>query len=298
MSNQLSPEQQSQIARRIGELDQQIAPLDAAIQSINAQLPAARGKKKSELEGQRAAALEQRATLLQEANTLRGQIGLPMIIASSASVQYPATPVAVAPKKRGRGCLYSILGVVVFLVVASLLTRNNSEATTTGTTATQAPVSNAAVTAIANSPTVAATTAPSQPKIGEDVRVGDVRWRVIAAANEGDTIKAATAGFEDAKTAATFVRVRVEVENLSKEPLSFTSVELRDGQSRTFRASTDIKVFMAIPDAERCSLATLSPNIPKTCQFIFEVPTDATGMTLQAGDLAPFGDDASISLGF
>ena len=133
--------------------------------------------------------------------------------------------------------------------------------------------------------------------IGSDVRVGDVRWKVLTAANEGQTLKSDDGFADDLTTAGVFVRVSFEMENLSKDNLTFSGIDLIDDQGRTFSASSD--AYMFITDNMGCTfLDNLNPNIPKQCQVIFEVAPGATGLKVKVGDLSMFGDaEQAINLG-
>jgi hypothetical protein len=163
--------------------------------------------------------------------------------------------------------------------------------------ATSAPV--AAVTAAPAAPAVTAapTAAPQAATVGQDVKVGDVRWKVLSAKDEGKTLKSDNQYIKDKTTAGKWIRLRVEVENQSKDQLLVTGVDLKDDKDRTFKASSEVYAGF-IPDTESCPLAQLNANVPKTCQFLYELPADAKGLHAIVGDLKPFGaKDAAITLG-
>ena len=140
-------------------------------------------------------------------------------------------------------------------------------------------------------------------KLGSDAKVGAVRWNFSEATNVGNTLPKgdASAGdfAQEAKTSGTFVKVRVEIENTGADQLSFTSVDLKDSQGRTFKSSSDFNVLTHIPNEEQCFLKQLNPNIVKTCTAYFEVPAGVTNLQAVIGDLAPFGEeDGYVDLGF
>ena len=103
------------------------------------------------------------------------------------------------------------------------------------------------------------TAAPTAHRVGEDVRVDEVRWKVLEAADLGQTLKSDDQFVEDKTTSGRFVRVRFELENLSKDMLTFVGLDLVDEQGRTFKPSSD--VFQFIPNEEACVLENLNPNV-------------------------------------
>lgn len=131
-------------------------------------------------------------------------------------------------------------------------------------------------------------------QIGQDVIVGKVRWKVLAAEDLGAELKSDNQFIDSLTTAGHFVRVRVEVENRAANARTFTEGDIADDQGRTFGDSSDAIHF--IEDSELCILERLNPNVPRVCTAIYEIPMDATALKLVVGDLAPFGDEASIDL--
>lgn len=207
------------------------------------------------------------------------------------------------------GCL-SIVGVVVLLGV---LVAIGGKATKTAPTTQQAVVAPKA-----SEPTVAAsasqaTSAPSEPEptgapeptvaptpapaVGQDVRVGDVRWKVLSAENLGNVLKSDNKFTKDLKTSGAFVKVRFEIENLSNDMLSYSGADLADDKERKFKHSAE--AFSFIPDEEQSLIVTnLNPNISKTITEIYEVPANATGLRFYVGDLKFLGgEEAMIDLG-
>lgn len=133
-------------------------------------------------------------------------------------------------------------------------------------------------------------------QVGEDVRVGDVRWKVTEVVDEGPTLTSDNQFIEDKNTSGKFIRVTFDIENLGGEVKTFTGMDVVDGQGREFKRSSD--VFSFIPQDQGCALENLNPNIVKTCQAIYEVPGDATELKAFVGDLSLLGgDEAFISLG-
>jgi hypothetical protein len=206
------------------------------------------------------------------------------------------------------GCL-GIVGVVVLLGV---LVAIGGKATKTAPTTQQAVVAPKASepTAAASAsqptsgptepeptsapePTIAPTPAPA---IGQDVRVGDIRWKVLSAENLGNTLKSDNEFIKDLKTSGVFIKVRFEIENLSNDMVSYSGADLADDKERKFKHSSE--AFSFIPDEEQSLIVTnLNPNLTKTITEIYEVPANATGMSFYVGDLALFGgEEAMIDL--
>jgi hypothetical protein len=190
------------------------------------------------------------------------------------------------------GCL-GLLGIIVLIgVVAALGGRGGTTTSNPNEQPTSAPAAQA--NASASEPTVAST---PMPAVGQDMRVGDVRWKVLSAENMGDTLKSDDQFTKDLKTKGFFVKVQFEIENLSKDMLSYGGADLIDDKDRTFKNSPDAIVF--IPEEERSLvLSNLNPNLAKTITEIYEVPAGATGLRFIAGDLDMLGsEEMMIDLG-
>ena len=193
-------------------------------------------------------------------------------------------------KKLGKGCLIVIGAVVVLGVIGAILGSGRSNRESAAQPAA-APINAAAQPA----GDVAATTAPAAPsayQVGDDVRVDEVRWKVLEAADLGKTLKSTNQFVKDKTTSGRFVRVRFELENLSKDMLTFAGLDLVDDQGRTFKPSSD--AFQFIPSEESCVLENLNPNVAKSCTAIYEVPANATGLKAQAGDLKIIGNKTAL----
>lgn len=208
-------------------------------------------------------------------------------------------------KLLGKGCLVMV-GVVVLLGILGALAGSDVPDAATGSTGAPAPAAapgdTVGDTEPAAEPTAEPVTEPTAEPvygIGQDVLVGDVRWRLLEATDVGPTLVSANQYVADATTAGTFVQVRFEVENRTSDQLLFSDVELVDAQGRTFNDTSDFEVLMHLPNEEQCVLEQLNPNVPQICRMIFELPADAQNLHLQVGDLVPFrGREAQIALGF
>ena len=134
------------------------------------------------------------------------------------------------------------------------------------------------------------------PAVGVDVLVGEVRWKIISVENLGNTVKSSNTFIEDLTTSGMFIKIHLEVENRSKDMLTYAGLDLVDSQGREYTSSSD--AIMLIDNNETCVFENLNPNIVKVCTHIYEVPIDATGLKAKTGDLEIFGaEEAVIDLG-
>jgi len=200
-------------------------------------------------------------------------------------------------KKLGKGCLI-IVGVVLILgIIGAVMGRGGQSNGGSAAQPTAAAINAVAQPAAATAATAApAAEAPKQHAVGEDVQVDEVRWKILEASDLGKTLKSKNQFVKDKTTSGRFVQVRFELENLSKDMLTFAGLDLLDDQGRTFKPSSD--AFQFIPNEEACVLENLNPNVAKSCTAIYEVPANAAGLKAQVTDLKMLGDaSALIDLG-
>lgn len=139
-------------------------------------------------------------------------------------------------------------------------------------------------------------------KIGEEVQVDEVKWKVTEAKDRGTVLKARDSRFaaiakDKTSAAGKYIQVSFEVENLGKEMKSASNLKLIDSQGREFIHATDVTEWL--PEGKEMFLiANLNPNVKQAFTEIYEVPADATGLKLKVGDLKVFGSkEAEIELG-
>lgn len=133
--------------------------------------------------------------------------------------------------------------------------------------------------------------------VGQDALAGDIRWKVLEAVDLGNHLQSDNQFVDPIDTSGKLVKVHFEIENRGSEVKLFSSVNLVDSQGRKFEKNTDASIWY-IDNKESCTLEQLNPNLPKICTMIFELPLDATGLKLQAGDLDMFGgSEILIDLG-
>ena len=150
-------------------------------------------------------------------------------------------------------------------------------------------------------------TTPSQTEkltaysINQDVRVEDVRWKLIEVKDRGSILKASESRYstiaESKTTTGKFIEITMEVENLGTEMKSVSNLKIIDDKNREFISSSDVSEWIS-EGKEMFLLSNLNPNMPQQFTDIYELPIDATGLKVKVGDLSFWGDEESlISLG-
>jgi len=205
-------------------------------------------------------------------------------------------------RKFGKGCLI-IIGVCVVLgIIGAVLGGGRTTQNATSAQPTTAAISGIAQPAGAGAPTQSApAAAPAAPgptdgptifAVGQDVQLAEVRWTIRAAEDLGQTLKSDNQFIKDKTTSGHFVRVQFDIENLSKDMLTFAGLDLVDDQGRTFKGSSD--AFGFIEEEQHCVFENLNPNVAKTCTAIYEVPTNAAGLKAQVSDLKILGNQTAL----
>lgn len=134
------------------------------------------------------------------------------------------------------------------------------------------------------------------PVIGADVKLGNITWNVLSAKDMGNTLKSDNQFIKSLTTSGRFIAVRYKVTNGGTSELYYQSPDLVDTAKRKFGSSTD--AYHWLPDEEECLLQKLNPGITKTCQAIYEIPSDATGLAAQITELGTLlGRPALVDLG-
>jgi hypothetical protein len=127
--------------------------------------------------------------------------------------------------------------------------------------------------------------------------VGDIEWRIVDVKSLGNTIKSDNQFIEELKTPGRFVWLEIRVENKGKSLKTIVSPPLFDDQGRAFESSSEAH-FHIPKDKNFLILKNLNPNVPLNAVFIYEIPADATSLTLLAGDLDLIGSsEGAIDLG-
>ena len=137
--------------------------------------------------------------------------------------------------------------------------------------------------------------------INQDVKVSDVRWKLIDVKNRGSVLKASESQYptitKDKTTAGKFIEITMEVENLGTEMKSVSNLHIVDNKNREFIPASDTSEWIP-EEKEMFLLSNLNPNMPQQFTDIYEIPADATDLKVKVGDLSLWGDKESlISLG-
>lgn len=130
--------------------------------------------------------------------------------------------------------------------------------------------------------------------IGDAVASGDLSWTVAAIEDKGQK----WSGQYDSKTTAgRFLKVDLAITNNGKEEVSlFSQPVIKDAKGREFKATDDL--MMVIGSDDWCQSKALPAGVPQTCTNGYELPADATGLSLLVNDGGfAAGDVQSIDLG-
>ena len=102
---------------------------------------------------------------------------------------------------------------------------------------------------------------------------------------------------KDLQAGGRFVEVEVRVENKGKKPLTVLANQLIDDAGREFRNSIEAESFF--PNDNRIAvLKSLNPEVPFKCRFIYDVPENATGLSILLDDGSPLSSlEGVIDLG-
>jgi hypothetical protein len=127
-------------------------------------------------------------------------------------------------------------------------------------------------------------------KIGEEVIVGDVKWKVLKA-----WIPTQLTNYSGpVKTSGKFLVINVVVENLGRDLKSVTDLKVVDDRNREFISYSGSFGLNNLGADALYLLSNLNPNVPYTFADVYEIPADAKGLTLRVGDLEFLGSDEGI----
>lgn len=207
------------------------------------------------------------------------------------STDAPApAPVAKAKRPKWHYIAGAVGALVLCGIVGNMLPDKDDKGATT-TTTTSGGASNAPA---ATDKPAEPTAAPKLAGIGDAVKSGDLSWTVAAIEDKGKSWKGQ---FGSETTAGKFLKVDLSITNNGKEEVSlFSQPVIKDASGREFKA-TD-KLMMVIGSDAWCTAKALPAGVPQTCTNGYELPADATGLTLVVNDGGLMaGDEQSINLG-
>lgn len=210
------------------------------------------------------------------------------MIEPGAPVPGTGEPAAPKPKTR-RTLLWVAMGALALICLCSYLSFTASQpqdATRDDVTGVQA--ASRSIATAKPSPT-------TPPAVGDVVALGASTWRVTEAQALEGVFYGDQPDSEPLTTEGRFVRLVVEVGNTGGEPFSIPGIDLLDAAGRKFTHSSD--AIWRIPNERLCGLETLNPGLTKTCELVFEVPADATGLQALVKEPGPFADRTAIDLG-
>jgi hypothetical protein len=125
--------------------------------------------------------------------------------------------------------------------------------------------------------------------LNEDVRVGEVRWKVL----EVKKAEAIEKEFgEPEKANGVFIIVKLEAELLGKESgtVDASQLSIIDSQKRTFKHSNEGQTALMVSKGfkESLFLKQVNPNVPISGWVAFDIAKDASGLKLKIKDLRMF----------
>jgi hypothetical protein len=120
---------------------------------------------------------------------------------------------------------------------------------------------------------------------GEDVAFADVRWKLVGASQKENPADTA---------AGSLVLVRMEVENLTDEAVSFQPFTLIDAEEHVLPPSADPTLTSTIPPEEQCLQTQLQPGQVQTCQLLFQPSPDAKDLKVQVADMDPSTEETAL----
>ncbi len=187
-------------------------------------------------------------------------------------------------KKKRYGCLAPVLLVAFILIIIVILGSGDSK------------------TKQGNQVSKPTTNNPITYQIGQDVKVGEIKWNLIKARDRGQVLRASESRYpsiaKDKTSSGKFIEITMEVENLSNEMKTVSNLQLIDNKNREFINATDAMEWTP-ENKELFLLSNLNPNMPQQFVDIYEVPNDAIGFKVLVGDLSLWNtEEALIDLGF
>ncbi len=122
--------------------------------------------------------------------------------------------------------------------------------------------------------------------IGEDVQVGEVKWRVNKAPEKMKEMDSGPDGIETARGIFLFIEVTAEQTGKETRSISDWQFKLIDDQDRIIETSNISRIGPSYMDKfTLIDYKQVNPKAPITFPIIFDIPEDATGFKLEIEDL-------------
>lgn len=131
-------------------------------------------------------------------------------------------------------------------------------------------------------------------KMNEPAQNGDLAFTVTQLKDA----KSLGNSYTKKQAQGTFKVITVKIENKGKETKTIDSsmLKLKDGQGRTFERSSDGQVAKGLAQGQvDLFLQQVQPSLSVTGEIVFDIPADATNLTLEAKD-GIFGKAVEIEL--
>ena len=202
-----------------------------------------------------------------------------------------ACPKCGSPNKGKMGCL-KIIGIgfgafIVLGIIGSMLDDKKGSG------------ANGTASSASNSGSASAPTQTSESfKIGDKVTFDDSEWAVVEARQLGSTLSGGEF-VEVKRSEGKFVYVRFKLINKTSEQQAvlFTP-SVKDSKGRTFEELDDLAMYLGEGETGM-TLEQLPAGLTKTFSAIFEVPSDATGLSFMTRSFAAFrSQEKAVQLGF
>lgn len=129
--------------------------------------------------------------------------------------------------------------------------------------------------------------------VGDDIQVGEVKWKVL---NAPTKTKEIVSEFDKETASGVFIIIELQAELTGKESgeVSSSQFKIIDSQDRKFETNDDGEIALSMEDKETFMMTQVNPNVPVTGFTVFDIPEDATGLKLEIGDLRMFGDETGL----
>jgi len=190
------------------------------------------------------------------------------------------------------GLIAAAAMVGIFLIIGLLDTSQDSEPKETTTISSEAKKVSEGETS-SNDKSSEPTNDQKVFNIGEDVQVGEVKWRVNKAPEKMNEI---AGSYGKVTAGGVYILIELTAELTGKETGNVSNMQFRliDDKDRKFEASDDGFSGLMYLDRESLTFKQVNPNVPVTGWVVFDVAEDAKGFKLEIEDLRFLNDDTRL----